>query len=112
VEDRSNEAPALSPMEGCMQASLFAGEFARVQERERPPEEPDADDARFRAQKKSPWSAEVKFPLVRLSGVLGPGPSLRARSLRCPHRCACGSCLLWPLDPRLGPRASIERSAR
>jgi len=56
AEDRSNEAPALSLMEACMQASLFAGEFARVEEKERPPE-PEAGEARFWAQKKSPWSA-------------------------------------------------------
>jgi len=59
AEDRSNEAPALSPMEACMQASLFSGELLRVEEKERPPEEPEAGEARFWAQKKSPWSAEV-----------------------------------------------------
>jgi hypothetical protein len=45
AEDRSNEAPALSPMEACMQASLFAGELLRVEEKERPPEEPVAGEA-------------------------------------------------------------------
>jgi hypothetical protein len=59
AEDRSNEAPALSPIEACMQASLFAGELLRMEEKERPPEEPEAGEARFWAQKKSPWSAEV-----------------------------------------------------
>jgi hypothetical protein len=47
AEDRSNEAPALSPLEACMQASLFAGEFLRVEEKERPPEEPEASEARL-----------------------------------------------------------------
>jgi hypothetical protein len=42
-----------------MQASLFAGELLRMEEKERPPEEPEAGEARFWAQKKSPWSAEV-----------------------------------------------------
>src|SRR5262249_47380301 len=59
VEDRSNEAPVLSPMEACLQASLFAGELARVRESTPEQEEPDADEARFRVQSKSPWSAEV-----------------------------------------------------
>jgi hypothetical protein len=56
ADDRSNEVPALSPLEACMQASLFVGEFLRVGEKERPLEEPEA---RFWAQKKSPWSAKV-----------------------------------------------------
>jgi hypothetical protein len=34
VEERSNEAPALSPVEACLLASLFAGEFAHVVESE------------------------------------------------------------------------------
>jgi hypothetical protein len=59
AEDRSNEAPVLSPMEACTQASLFAGEFAHVHEGAPQPEEHDADVVRFRVPKKSPWSAEV-----------------------------------------------------
>jgi hypothetical protein len=58
AEERSNEAPALSPMEACEQASLFAGEFARVQESE-PREENEDAEARLSTKKKSPWSAEV-----------------------------------------------------
>jgi hypothetical protein len=60
AEERSNEAPELSPMEACMQVSLFAGEFARVEEKDKPEQdEQDADEARFRVRSKSPWSAQV-----------------------------------------------------
>jgi hypothetical protein len=58
AEQRSNEAPALSPLSACMQASLFAGEFARVKESELREEDDDAQ-ARLSTKKKSPWSAEV-----------------------------------------------------
>jgi hypothetical protein len=58
AEERSNEAPALSPLSACMQASLFAGEFARVQQSE-PRQEDDDAEARLSTKKKSPWSAEV-----------------------------------------------------
>ena len=58
AEDRSNEAPELSPLEACMQMSLFgstyvylAGDGAAV---------PLArEEARFRAAGKGPWVAEV-----------------------------------------------------
>lgn len=59
AEDRSNEAPVLSPMEACMQASLFAGEFAHVREGAPQPDEHEVDEARFRGLTKSPWSAAV-----------------------------------------------------
>ena len=56
AEDRSNEAP----MEACMQVSLFAGEFARVEQTSKAEQdEQDAAEARFRMRRKSPWSAEV-----------------------------------------------------
>jgi hypothetical protein len=58
AQERSNEAPALSPLSACMQASLWAGEFARVQQSELRQEDDDAE-ARLSTQKKSPWSAEV-----------------------------------------------------
>jgi hypothetical protein len=32
-------------MEACMQASLFAGECLRMEEKERPPEDPEAGEA-------------------------------------------------------------------
>ena len=52
AEDCSNEAPSLSPMEACMQASLFAGEFACVEEKHKPEQdEHDAGEARFMARK-------------------------------------------------------------
>ena len=58
AEDRSNEAPELSPLEACMQISLFgstyvylAGDGAAV---------PLArEEARFRAAGKGPWVAEA-----------------------------------------------------
>jgi hypothetical protein len=59
AEERSNEAPALSPVEACLQASLFVGEFARLLESEPGQVEQDVDEVRFRARVKSPWSAEV-----------------------------------------------------
>jgi hypothetical protein len=49
----------LSPVEACLQASLFAGEFARLLESEPGQVEQDVDEVRFRARSKSPWSAEV-----------------------------------------------------
>jgi hypothetical protein len=58
AQERSNEAPALSPMQACMQASLCAGEFARVQQSELREQDDDAQ-ARLSTKKKSPWSAEV-----------------------------------------------------
>jgi hypothetical protein len=60
AEDRSNELPEMSPLEACIQASLFAGELVAVREEQPPPGEDDGDDARFHPKKKSPWSAEVQ----------------------------------------------------
>src|SRR5262249_24496185 len=63
----------LSPMEACMQASLFAGEFARVHEGAPQLDEHDADEARFRVQKKSPWSAAVGGFDVHAGGTIRAG---------------------------------------
>jgi hypothetical protein len=82
AEERSNEAPVLSPMEACLQASLFAGELARVRESTPEQEEQDADEARFRVQSKSPWSAGVGGRQVRHGRDLaGADPS--AHALHC-----------------------------
>ena len=55
-EERSNEAPDLSPLEACMQASLFGGTFLRLGRDGTPL--PDEND-QHRAGSKSPWAAEV-----------------------------------------------------
>ena len=56
VEDRSNEAPDLSPLEACMQASLFGGTFLRRGKDGAPAAD---DNDQHRAGSKSPWAAEV-----------------------------------------------------
>jgi hypothetical protein len=52
-EERSNEAPDVSPLEACMQLSLFGGTFLRMGNAPNDVE----DDPRRGA--KSPWTAEV-----------------------------------------------------
>src|SRR5512133_1299425 len=72
AEDCSNEAPELSPLEACMQLSLFgstylrlAGDGAAV---------PLAlDDARFRAAGKGPWVAEASGVNVHAGIQVGAG---------------------------------------
>ncbi|XYI02256.1 transposase [Sorangium sp. So ce1128] len=56
AEDRSNEAPELSPIEACMQLSLFGGTFLRLAEDGTPV---SLDEERFRIGARSPWAAEV-----------------------------------------------------
>jgi hypothetical protein len=56
AEERSNEAPELSPLEACMQLSLFGGSFLRLADEGIPL---PLDDARLRASAKGPWAAEV-----------------------------------------------------
>jgi hypothetical protein len=56
AEDRSNEAHDPTPLEACMQMSLFGGEYLRLDdEGARVP----LDGERFQARGKSPWAAEV-----------------------------------------------------
>jgi hypothetical protein len=91
AQERSNQAPALSPRQACMQASLFAGEFARVQESE-PRQEDDDAEARLSTKKKSPWSAEVGGFNVSFRGRREERPSRPDRSPQesCPSRpCSC-----------------------
>jgi hypothetical protein len=58
AEDRSNEAPELSPLEACMQMSLFDSTSLRLAGDGVPvPLALDAD--RFRAAGKGPWVAEA-----------------------------------------------------
>ncbi len=58
AEDRSNEAPELSPLEACMQLSLFGGTYLRFEKEGAPLAEPDKE--RSRGRSKSPWSAELQ----------------------------------------------------
>ncbi len=55
-EERSNEAPELSPLEACMQMSLFGGTFLRIGGHGG--EEPD--DEEHRRGSESRWAAEVR----------------------------------------------------
>ncbi len=65
IEERSNEAAELSPLEACMQLSLFGGTFLRLAADGTPV---PVDDARFRTGTKSPWAAETSgFPLCQRS---------------------------------------------
>jgi hypothetical protein len=56
AEERSNEVPEPSPLEACMQMSLFGGTFLRLHADGTPLE---LDDEPFLARGKSPWAAEV-----------------------------------------------------
>jgi hypothetical protein len=57
VEERSNEPPEPSPLEACMQMSLFGGVFLRLQSDGTPV---PLDEERFAiGAKKSPWAAEA-----------------------------------------------------
>jgi hypothetical protein len=81
-EERSNEAPELSPLEACMQLSLFGGTFLKL-DKNGVPLVDDEDDERHRSRTKSPWSAEVQgFNVV--SGHDGA----RRRSRGADHACA------------------------
>jgi len=60
IEEQSNEAPELSPLESCMQMSLFGGVFVRLDEDGVPLAEPDDDRFRTRGKSaKSTSAAEV-----------------------------------------------------
>ena len=52
LEERSNEAPDVSPLEACMQLSLFGGTFVRMGNAANVEDE-------HRRGAKSPWTAEV-----------------------------------------------------
>ena len=58
AEERSNEAPEVSPLEACMQLSLMGGLFLRLTDRGEGLAEGD-EERRLRGVKKSPWTAEV-----------------------------------------------------
>jgi hypothetical protein len=56
AEERSNEAHEPTPLEACMQMSLFGGTLLRLAE---DGTAVPLDDERFRTGTKSPWAAEV-----------------------------------------------------
>jgi hypothetical protein len=56
AEEQSNEAPEPSPLEACMQMSLFGGVFLRLAHDGTPV---PLDDQRFGIGTKSPWAAEA-----------------------------------------------------
>jgi hypothetical protein len=58
AEDRSNEAPELSPLEACMQLSLFGSTYVRLAG-DGSAVPLAREEARFRAAGKGPWVAEV-----------------------------------------------------
>ena len=58
AEDRSNEAPELSPLEACMQLSLFGSTSLRLA-KDGAAVPLAASGARFRAAGKGPWVAEA-----------------------------------------------------
>ena len=57
IEERSNEAPEPSPLEACMQMSLFGGAFLRLAADGTPV---PVDEPRFGTGTKSPWAAEAE----------------------------------------------------
>jgi hypothetical protein len=57
-EALSNEAPELSPLEACMQLSLFGSMYVRLG-RDGVPAPLAGEEARFRAAGKGPWVAEA-----------------------------------------------------
>ena len=59
AEERSNEAPELSPIEACMQLSLFGATFLKL-DKNGVPLVDEKDDERLRPRTQSPWSAEVR----------------------------------------------------
>src|SRR5262249_42870751 len=70
TEDTSNETPARSPLEACIQAPLFGGECLRI-DRDEPSIEPGDEHVRERG--KSPRSAEVLGFHVHAGVVIDAG---------------------------------------
>jgi hypothetical protein len=56
-QEGSNEAPEVSPLEACMQLSLFGVSFVKLDKDGAPFSDPD-DEQRLRPRTKSPWSAD------------------------------------------------------
>jgi len=67
LEERSNEAPEVSPLEACMQLSLFGGTFLRLGNVAN-----DVEDE-HRPSAKSPWAAEVRGFNVHAGAVVKSG---------------------------------------
>jgi hypothetical protein len=66
AEERSNEALELSPLEACMQVSLFGGTFLRLDKDGVPLA---GEDDRHRSSSKSPWAAEVHAGQLLVDGA-------------------------------------------
>jgi hypothetical protein len=69
-EERSNEAPEVSPLEACMQLSLFGGTFLRMGNAEDAANDVDDD---HRRSAKSPWTMEVDGFNVHAGVTVGAG---------------------------------------
>jgi hypothetical protein len=74
-EDLSNEAPELSPLEACMQLSLFGSTYVRLGG-DGAAVPLAGEEARFRAAGKGPWVADA-------SGRIGRGLFRRFRQIAC-----------------------------
>jgi hypothetical protein len=59
AEERSNEAPDVSPLEACMQLSLLGGNFLKL-DKEGAPLADAEDEKRRRPRTRSPWRAEER----------------------------------------------------
>ena len=72
AEDRSNEAPELSPLEACMQMSLFGSTYVGLA-KDGAPAPLTREEARFRAAGKGPWVAEASGFNVHAGVTVRPG---------------------------------------
>jgi hypothetical protein len=113
AEERSNEAPDVSPLEACMQLSLFGATFLKL-DKDGAKLADAEDEQRRRPRTKSPWSAEESgFNLhagvtvragARAPGSAGTGPTHRRSEGPGVVRC----CMSWGA---LGQRRSCVRCA-
>jgi hypothetical protein len=72
AEERSNEAPELSPLEACMQMSLFGSTFLRLASDGTPV---PLDDERARTAAKGPWVGEASGYNVHAGVTVRAGDS-------------------------------------
>ena len=59
AEERLNEAPEVSPLEACMQLSLFGAIFLKLDKGDAKLADAEGDE-RLRPRTKSPWSATAQ----------------------------------------------------
>jgi len=104
IEEQSNEAPELSPLESCMQLSLFGGVFVRLDEGGVPLAEPDDD--RFRTRGKSAKSTSA----AEVAGFnIHAGVTIRAGDREGSNGCATSAS---PPSRRRSPRPRTRRWRR